>query len=308
MLMAANHSDSKLKMNPRFWAFCVGRVLWNWTQTDWMEMRLSSQVGGIPVTRVSYGRGGAGLTKLSMPLPVHSRNAAIFLGLICGKRNGRRRSRKVFLRALETFVPQSFELLITAITIILRLQFENTQKAITLLGNLSTFALRTFLGNHRLFLLIIYFHRVSGEKMIGLERGAILIKLRLRRKRWKGETGNKRRVHCTHTGALHCTMCTCGTERSAGLNKLGHILKCLNCYTIQHIFVPFCSVRRSMGKFQFSWASNSNFVIFSQIFPCSNYRAIEYSPLKNAKILRIYNEIRLFPCSIYRAILDTGES
>ena len=148
-------------------------------------MRLSSQVGGIPVTRVSYGRGGAGLTKLSMPLPVHSRNAAIFLGLICGKRNGRRRSRKVFVRALETFSPQSFELLITAITIILRLQFENTQKAITLLGNLSptTFAPRTFLGNHRLFLLIICFHRVSEEKMIGLERGAILIKLRLRRKR-----------------------------------------------------------------------------------------------------------------------------
>ena len=136
--MAANHSDSKLKMNPRFWAFCVGRVLWNWTQTDWMEMRLSSQVGGIPVTRVSYGRGGAGLTKLSMPLPVHSRNAAIFLGLIytCGNRIGRRRSRKVFVRALETFLPQSFELLITATTIILRLQFENTQKAITLLGNL----------------------------------------------------------------------------------------------------------------------------------------------------------------------------
>ena len=153
-------------------------------------MRLSSQVGGIPVTRVSYGRGGAGLTKLSMPLPVHSRNAAIFLGLICGKRNGRRRSRKVFLRALETFVPQSFELLITIIlwllfTIILRLNLENSQKAITLLGNLSptTFAPRTFLGNHRLFLLIIYFHRVSEEKMIGLERGAILIKLRLRRKR-----------------------------------------------------------------------------------------------------------------------------
>ena len=98
-------------------------------------------------------------------------------------KSSRRRSRKVFVRALETFLPQSFELLITAITIILRLQFENTQKAITLLGNLSTFALRTFLGNHRLFLLIIYFHRVSGEKMIGLERGAILIKLRLRRKR-----------------------------------------------------------------------------------------------------------------------------
>ena len=51
-------------------------------------------------------------------------------------KSSRRRSRKVFVRALETFLPQSFELLInTAMTIILRLQFENTQKAITLLGN-----------------------------------------------------------------------------------------------------------------------------------------------------------------------------
>ena len=50
-------------------------------------------------------------------------------------KSSRRRSRKVFVRALETFLPQSFELLITAVTIILRLNFENTQKAITLLGN-----------------------------------------------------------------------------------------------------------------------------------------------------------------------------
>ena len=50
----------------------------------------------------------------------------------------------------------------------------------------------------------------------------------------------------------HCTMCTCGTKLSAGLNKLGHILKCLFYYPIQHIFVPCCSVRRNMGKFQFS--------------------------------------------------------
>ena len=46
-------------------------------------------------------------------------------------KSSRRRSRKVFVRALETFLPQSFELLITAITIILRLNLENSQKAIT---------------------------------------------------------------------------------------------------------------------------------------------------------------------------------
>ena len=95
-------------------------------------------------------------------------------------KSSRRRSRKVFVRALETFLPQSFELLIAATTIIFRLNLKIHRKP---LHYLATFAPRTFLGNHRLFLLIIYFHRVSGEKMIGLERGAILIKLRLRRKR-----------------------------------------------------------------------------------------------------------------------------
>ena len=49
-----------------------------------------------------------------------------------------------------------------------------------------------------------------------------------------------------------CTMCTCGTKLSAGLNKLGHILNSLFYYPIEHIFVPCCSVRRNMGKFQFS--------------------------------------------------------
>ena len=90
------------------------------------------------------------------------------------------------------------------------------------------------------------------------------------------ETVSTKSLHWRETlpisSALQCTMCTCGTKLSAGLNKLGHILKCLFYYPIQHIFVPCCSVRRNMGKFQFSWASNSKFVIFSQIFPCSNYR------------------------------------
>ena len=60
--------------------------------------------------------------------------------------------------------------------------------------------------------------------------------------------------HCNilYDQPMHCTMCTCGTKLSAGLNKLGHILKCLFYYFIQHIFVPSRSVRRNMGKFQFS--------------------------------------------------------
>ena len=67
-------------------------------------------------------------------------------------------------------------------------------------------------------------------------------------KLWKDYRG----VQKHSTDAPHCTMCTCGTKRSAGLNKLGHILKRLFYYPIQHIFVPCCSVRRNMGKFQFS--------------------------------------------------------
>ena len=53
---------------------------------------------------------------------------------------------------------------------------------------------------------------------------------------------------------------------------LRHILKSSYRHTIQHIFVPTRSVERNIEKIWFLWASNSKFVIFPQIFPCSNYK------------------------------------
>ena len=65
-------------------------------------------------------------------------------------------------------------------------------------------------------------------------------------------------------------MCTFWNICSVGLIKVGHILKFVICYTIQHIVVPFCSVR--LGNFNFRESQNSKFVIFPQLFPCIIYK------------------------------------
>ena len=70
-----------------------------------------------------------------------------------------------------------------------------------------------------------------------------------------------------HSRSLHCTMCTFCNICSFGLNKLGHILKFVICYFIQHIFVPFCSVQRNMGKFK-----------FSQVSTLKSWFSLNYSP------------------------------
>ena len=79
-----------------------------------------------------------------------------------------------------------------------------------------------------------------------------------------------------HSRSLHCTMCTFCNICSFGLNKLGHILKFVICYTIQHIFFPFCSVRRNMEKYQFSWVSHSKFVTICRQFSL-NYSLVSYT-------------------------------
>ena len=43
------------------------------------------------------------------------------------------------------------------------------------------------------------------------------------------------------------------------------------------MFVPAPSVEGKIEKIQFSWVSNSKFVISPQILPCSNYGAMKYS-------------------------------
>ena len=84
--------------------------------------------------------------------------------------------------------------------------------------------------------------------------------------------------HLFITAAYHCTMCTLGSFFSSRPSELRHIFKSQDCHTIQHIFVLTRSVWRKIEKIQFSRVSNSKFVIFPQIFPCSGHRAISYSP------------------------------
>ena len=74
-------------------------------------------------------------------------------------------------------------------------------------------------------------------------------------------------------------MCTLGSFFSSRPNALRHIFKSQDCHTIQHIFVPTRSVWRKIEKIQFSRVSNSKFVNFPQIFPCSNYKICPIIPL-----------------------------
>ena len=48
-----------------------------------------------------------------------------------------------------------------------------------------------------------------------------------------------------------CTMCTLFHTNSAGLSKLGHILKNPKKYFYEHIFFPALTTRRKMGSFKF---------------------------------------------------------
>ena len=48
-----------------------------------------------------------------------------------------------------------------------------------------------------------------------------------------------------------CTMCTLFHTNSAGLLKLGHILKIPKKYFNEYIFFPALTTRRKMGRFKF---------------------------------------------------------
>ena len=69
---------------------------------------------------------------------------------------------------------------------------------------------------------------------------------------------------------VHCTMCTLFHTNSAGLLKLGHILKNPKKYFNEHIFFPALTTRRKMESFKFLWFSNSKkwkICDFRVIFP-----------------------------------------
>ena len=106
----------------------------------------------------------------------------------------------------------------------------------------------------------------------------------------------------------HCTMCTLYSFFSSRPSEVRLILKSPKCCTIQHKFVPARSVERNIEKIRFPWASNSKFVIFSQIFPRSNYKICPIIP----RLFPISNGdspvSTTFPRSNYRGFLTTGES
>ena len=107
---------------------------------------------------------------------------------------------------------------------------------------------------------------------------------------------------------MHCTMCTLYSFFSSRPSEVRLILKSPKCCTIQHKFVPARSVERNIEKIRFPWASNSKFVIFSQIFPRSNYKICPIIP----RLFPVSNGdspvSTTFPRSNYRGFFTTGES
>ena len=108
-------------------------------------------------------------------------------------------------------------------------------------------------------------------------------------------------INFEYVMSLHCTMCTLYSFFSFRPSAVGHIVQPRDCHIIEHIFVPTHSVERNNEKIRFPWASNSKFVIFPQIFPCSNYKICPIIP-------PLAMVIPLFPRSNYRGFFTTGES
>ena len=102
-----------------------------------------------------------------------------------------------------------------------------------------------------------------------------------------------------------CTLCSFFSSRPSEVRL---ILKSPKCCTIQHKFVPARSVEMNIEKIRFPWASNSKFVIFSQIFPRSNYKICPIIP----RLFPVSNGdspvSTTFPRSNYRGFFTTGES
>ena len=73
-------------------------------------------------------------------------------------------------------------------------------------------------------------------------------------------------------------MCTLYSFFSFRPRAVGHIVQPWDCHIIEHIFVPTLSVERNIEKIRSLWVSNSKFVNFPQIFPCSNYNIFPNIP------------------------------
>ena len=110
------------------------------------------------------------------------------------------------------------------------------------------------------------------------------------------------------TICLQCTMCTLYSFFSFRPSALGLIVQAQACHVIEHILVPTHSVERNIEKIRFPWASNSKFVIFPQIFPCSNYKICPIIPLLFPVSNGDSPVATTFPRSNYRGFFTTGES
>ena len=91
-------------------------------------------------------------------------------------------------------------------------------------------------------------------------------------------------------------------------SAVGYIVQPHTCHIIEHIFVPTRSVEGNIEKIRFSWVSNSKFVIFPQIYPCSNYKIFPNVPLLFPVSNGDSPVVTTFPRSNYRGFLTTGES
>ena len=107
---------------------------------------------------------------------------------------------------------------------------------------------------------------------------------------------------------MQCTMCTLDSFFSFRPSAVGHIVQPRDCHIIEHIFVPTHSVERNNEKIRFPWASNSKFVIFPQIFPCSNYKICPIMPLLFPVSNGDSPVSTTFPRSNYRGFFTKGES
>ena len=81
----------------------------------------------------------------------------------------------------------------------------------------------------------------------------------------------------------HCTMCCLGSMFSFQPNKLRHILKFMSWYTIEHIFVPACSVGRKTWFLRKPWFSNSKSAISGFFFPILSAPKIMFPVPENKK-------------------------
>ena len=111
-------------------------------------------------------------------------------------------------------------------------------------------------------------------------------------------------VDCDGTSAqcVHCTVFFSFRPRA-----VGHIVQPWDCHIIEHIFVPTLSVERNIEKIRFLWVSNSKFVNFPQIFPCSNYKSAPLFPLLFPDSNGDSPVATIFPCSYYGGFFTTGE-